>query len=95
MGDPGTGLVARHVVVDGHVQGVFFRDSCAREAPRQGVAGWVRNRGDGRVEGWFEGDAQALENLVAWCRQGPRHARVTGIEVTEDGPAGLEGFRIQ
>jgi acylphosphatase len=82
-------------LIDGHVQGVFFRDSCAREARRHGVAGWVRNRADGRVEALFEGHAQAVENLLTWCRQGPRHARVTDVEVTEDSPAGLEGFRIQ
>jgi len=95
VGGRGSGVVARHVVVEGHVQGVFFRDSCAGEARRQGVAGWVRNRGDGRVEAWLEGDAQAVENLVEWCRRGPPHARVTGIEVAEDSPAGLEGFGIQ
>jgi acylphosphatase len=88
-------LIARRVVVDGHVQGVFFRDACAREARRLGVAGWVKNRGDGRVEAWFEGNAQAVENLLTWCRQGPPHASVAGVEVTTDSPAGLEGFRIQ
>lgn len=79
----------------GRVQGVFFRDSCARRARAVGVAGWVRNRSDGRVEAWFEGDPQAVENLVAWCRQGPPQASVTEVEVTEDSPAGLESFRIQ
>jgi acylphosphatase len=59
------------------------------------VAGWVRNRSDGRVEAWFEGDPQAVDNLVSWCRQGPPHATVTGIDVIADSPAGLEGFRIQ
>lgn len=87
--------IAVHVAVEGHVQGVFFRDSCAKEARRQGLAGWVKNRGDGRVEAWFEGDAPAVENLVAWCRQGPPHARVAGVEVSQESPAGLEGFRIQ
>ena len=81
--------------MDGRVQGVFFRDSCAREARRRGVAGWVRNRGDGRVEARFEGDPQAVENLVRWCRQGPSGADVTEVEVVEESPAGLEDFRIQ
>ena len=87
--------IARRAVIAGRVQGVFFRDSCARLARAEGVSGWVANRPDGRVEAWFEGDPQAVENLLAWCRQGPRHATVTGVEVSEDSPAGLEGFRIQ
>ena len=83
------------MIVAGRVQGVFFRDSCARLARAEGVAGWVRNRSYGRVEAWFEGHPQAVEKLLAWCRQGSRHAAVTGVEATEESPAGLEGFRIQ
>lgn len=82
-------------MVRGRVQGVFFRDSCARLARGAGVAGWVRNRPDGAVEGWFEGPAPAVENLVTWCGNGPRHAAVAGVEVVEEPPTGLEGFRIQ
>ena len=83
------------MIVSGRVQGVFFRDSCARQARAEGVAGWVRNCPDGRVEAFFEGQHQAVEKLVEWCRQGPAHAEVTGLEVVEDSPAGLEAFRIQ
>ena len=79
----------------GMVQGVFFRQSCAREARSHDVRGWIENRPDGAVEAWFEGHPQAVENLVTWCRQGPSEARVDGIDVVEDSPAGLEGFRIQ
>ena len=88
-------IVARRVVIDGHVQGVFFRDSCAREARGHTVAGWIRNRADGRVEAWFEGNAQAVEKLLAWCRQGPPHARVTGVDVSPVDPASLSAFRIE
>ncbi|CAA9276310.1 MAG: Acylphosphate phosphohydrolase, putative [uncultured Acidimicrobiales bacterium] len=87
--------MAARVTVEGRVQGVFFRDSCARRARAEGVAGWVRNRADGRVEAWFEGPPQAVENLVAWCRQGPPHATVTRVDVTAESSAGLEAFRIQ
>ena len=83
------------MVVRGRVQGVFFRDSCAREARRQGVAGWIRNRADGRVEAWFEGDAQAVDNLVRWCRRGPPQARVESVEVGDESPASVNDFRIQ
>ena len=83
------------MVISGEVQGVFFRDTCARRARAQGVAGWVRNRADGRVEAWFEGHAQAVENMVTWCRQGPPHASVTGVEVNNVEPASLDAFRIE
>lgn len=87
--------MARRVLVSGRVQGVFFRDSCARQARAEGLAGWVRNTADGRVEAVFEGAPSAVDRLVAWCRHGPALAEVTGVEMTEDSPAGLESFRIQ
>jgi len=83
------------VRVGGRVQGVFFRDSCARQARAAGVAGWVRNRSDGSVEARFEGRAAAVAAMVAWCGHGPAQADVDGVEVVQDRPAGLEGFRIQ
>ena len=83
------------MVVSGRVQGVFFRDACARRARAEGLAGWVRNRGDGRVEAWFEGDPQAVEYLVTWCREGSAQARVEAVDVAAVSPAGLEDFRIQ
>jgi len=87
--------VARRVLVTGRVQGVFFRASCADRARHEGVAGWVRNRADGRVEALFEGRLPAVEKLVAWCRAGPPQGSVDGVEVNEESPAGLETFRIQ
>jgi acylphosphatase len=83
-----------HVVVSGHVQGVFFRTTCAREAKARGVAGWVRNRDDGSVEASFEGDAGAVAAVVSWCRQGPSGASVTDIDVRVEAPTGERGFRV-
>jgi acylphosphatase len=83
-----------HVVVSGHVQGVFFRTTCAREARARGVAGWVRNRDDGSVEASFEGDAAAAAAMVSWCRRGPRGASVTDIDVHDEEPTGEHGFRV-
>jgi acylphosphatase len=80
------------VIVRGLVQGVFFRDSTRRLAQRHGVAGWVANRADGAVEAAFEGEADAVERLVAFSREGPRGAQVESIEVTEEEPEGLSGF---
>lgn len=84
--------VARDVVVHGAVQGVFFRDSCRREADRLGVAGWIRNEPDGTVAGHFEGAADAVEQLVRWCHDGPPHARVQRVDVVASEPKDVEGF---
>jgi len=82
------------VVVHGRVQGVWFRGSTETEARAAGVCGWVRNRADGSVEAVFEGPVAAVERLVAFCRRGPRHARVEGVEVHEEAAEGLRGFRV-
>lgn len=84
--------VARDVVVHGEVQGVFFRDSCRREAERLGVAGWVRNEPDGTVAGHFEGPAEAVEEMVRWCHDGPPRARVDHVDVVDSEPRNAEGF---
>jgi acylphosphatase len=85
----------RLVVVKGRVQGVAFRASTRAEARRHGVSGWVRNRADGSVEAAFEGPASAVAALVAWCRAGPRFARVESLEVREEEPEGLAGFEVR
>ena len=89
------GSTRRHVVVQGGVQGVFFRDSARDEAAREGVAGWVANRDDGAVEAVFEGDPQAVERLVDWCRSGPSSANVESVEVDEEEPEGISGFQVR
>jgi acylphosphatase len=87
-------MTRRRVVVRGFVQGVFFRDTVRRRALGAGVAGWVRNNRDGTVEAVFEGEQEAVERLVAFCREGPRGARVDGVEVADEAPEGLRGFEI-
>jgi len=88
-------IVARKVVVGGRVQGVFFRDSTRQAACRHGVAGWVRNCPDGTVEAWFEGEADVVESMVRWCSEGPRHADVEDVDVSEVSPESLSGFAIR
>ncbi len=83
------------MIVHGRVQGVYFRGSTAQEARSAGVEGWVRNRVDGSVEAVFEGDAAAVDALVHYCRCGPSWARVERVEVFEEPPEGLRGFRIR
>jgi acylphosphatase len=71
-----------HLLVSGLVQGVSFRYYAVEEARRLGVAGWVRNLSDGRVEAEAEGERAALEAFVAWCRRGPPAARVDDVGAT-------------
>ncbi len=71
------------VVIKGWVQGVGFRAECRHEAQRLGLAGWVRNRGDGNVEAVFAGPAAAVDEMLRWCEHGPANAEVSGVEVTE------------
>lgn len=88
-------VIRRRVVVRGMVQGVFFRDTCRREAAARLVAGWVRNRGDGAVEAVFEGEDVAVDAMLAWCRSGPRYAHVDSVEVTAEEPVGSFGFELR
>jgi acylphosphatase len=87
-------VVRRRVIVHGRVQGVFFRDSVRRLAEQHGVRGFVRNTSDGTVEAVFEGDADAVERLVAFCRRGPRGAGVERVDVQEEAPERLAAFRV-
>jgi acylphosphatase len=88
-------VIRRRVVVHGRVQGVFFRDSTRQQAEKAGVAGWVRNREDGTVEAVFEGDDDAVTQIADWVREGPGHADVERVEVTEEEPEGLSGFEVR
>ena len=88
-------MVRRRVVVHGRVQGVFFRDATRRRARQLGVAGWVANRPDGTVEAVFEGEADAVDRLVAFVQEGPRGAEVSHVDVTEEAAAGLDGFSVR
>jgi len=84
-----------HVLVSGHVQGVYFRATTQETARDIGVDGWVKNRDDGRVEAVFEGPASAVEELVTFCHDGSPAATVEDVEVTYESPTGLDGFRIR
>lgn len=89
------GPIRRRVVARGRVQGVFFRDSVRRRAEEVGVAGWIRNRDDGAVEGAFEGVPETVEAMVSYCRSGPGNASVDSLEVTEEEPRGTKGFAVE
>jgi acylphosphatase len=76
------------------VQGVFFRDTTRRRAVELGISGWVRNNPDGSVEAVFEGADDAVERMVRFAGEGPRGALVERVDVVDEPPEGLSGFRI-
>lgn len=93
-------IVRVRVVVAGRVQGVWFRESCRREANRLLVTGWVRNLPDGRVEFEAQGTRAAVDTLVAWAHRGPRVAvvesvRVNSLPVEADPPMAGPGFAVR
>jgi acylphosphatase len=87
--------IRRRVIVQGRVQGVFFRDSVRQRARSHDVAGWACNRSDGAVEAVFEGAPDDVERLVEFARRGPRQAEVESVEVREEEPEGLSGFEVR
>jgi acylphosphatase len=88
-------VIRRRVVAHGRVQGVFFRDTCRRQALAYRVSGWVSNREDGAVEAVFEGEPYAVRAMVDWARRGSAHASVTELEVIEEEPRGELGFSVR
>jgi acylphosphatase len=86
--------IRRRVIVRGRMQGVFFRDTCRREARSHGVNGWVRNLPDQSVEAVFEGTPPSVEAMVAWARRGPELAEVTAVDVIVEPPQGERQFRV-
>jgi acylphosphatase len=76
------------------VQGVFFRAECAQRARALGLGGFVRNTRDGRLEAVFEGEAEAVDSMVQWMRQGPPLANVDDVVVTDEEARGETEFRI-
>ncbi len=88
--------IRAHVIISGRVQGVFFRAETQAMALQEGLSGWVRNLPDGRVEAVFEGENETVDRAIAWCRHGPRLARVDDIDVRwEDEISECRGFEVR
>jgi acylphosphatase len=84
-----------HVLIEGRVQGVFFRYHTQELAIRLGLKGWVKNRWDGNVEAVFEGDREKVNQIIQWCNLGPSQAKVTKVRHTwEDYKEEFKDFSI-
>lgn len=83
------------VLITGRVQGVSYRAWTRRRAEAHGLSGWVRNLANGDVEATFSGPAESVRTMLAECREGPRLARVTKVEVVEEARLATGPFTIR
>lgn len=88
-------IIRRRVLISGRVQGVGFRAACRRAALDCLVSGWVRNLPDNRVEAVFEGEAEDVQQMLAWCWRGPTYSTVESVEVIEENPRNENGFLVR
>lgn len=70
-----------HLIISGDVHGVLFRSNTVDIAVKLGLKGWVKNTPEGKVEIVAEGEEEALEKLIGWCKQGPSYAKVENVEI--------------
>ncbi len=84
-----------HLMIEGKVQGVFYRASAKKMADELGICGWVRNADEGHVEILAKGNYKEVTAYIDWCKQGPPRAVVSNLIVTEkDDSEIFEGFEI-
>lgn len=69
------------LLVNGKVQGVYFRLNMQQIAKKNSVLGWVRNLSDGRVEALLEGNKNDVDKVVEWSKKGPENARVDDLKI--------------
>jgi acylphosphatase len=91
-----TEFARAHVIINGRVQGVFFRMETLKEAEKLGISGWVKNKQDGNVEAVFEGKKTLIDSMIEWCRKGPPASRVDNININWEPYTGeFKEFKIR
>jgi acylphosphatase len=88
-------MKAKKLIVQGRVQGVYFRASAKQQAMLLGVKGLIENKPDGSVYLEIEGEDEAVDRMVNWCKSGPALARVKDVKIDDSAIADLSGFRIR
>lgn len=69
-----------HVIISGRVQGVWFRANTKNKADQLGIMGWIKNTSDGKVEAFFEGEKDHVDEMIDWCQHGPSQAKVNNVK---------------
>lgn len=90
-----TDTARAHLIVSGHVQGVYYRSTSAEKGLALGLTGWAKNLPNSTVEIVAEGDQDQIAELIKWCHKGPPSARVEGVDIAWEAPTGeFETFRV-
>ena len=84
------------LIIEGRVQGVFFRASAKEQADILELKGWVRNLPGGSVEIQVEGQKEKLREFLQWCHRGPSNAEVSNVDIEYSQPTGeFSTFNIE
>jgi acylphosphatase len=84
-----------HLLINGKVQGVFYRATARQKAELLGIRGWIRNTADGDVEAVVSGGEYQVSQFVQWCRKGPPRAAVTNVSITAMAEESFESFEVR
>lgn len=85
-----------HVIIEGRVQGVFFRDYTQRQAKELKISGWVRNLPEGSVEAVLSGKTKNIDTMIEWFHKGSPLSIVKSVDVEEVLPIEeISGFEIR
>lgn len=76
--------IAKHIIISGKVQGVFFRKYTRQKADELNLTGWVKNTGNGNVEVFAQGDENAMAAFIQWCHQGSPKAAVKTVRINDE-----------
>lgn len=84
----------KRLIINGTVQGVFFRQYIKENADKNNVRGYVRNLEDGHVEVLLEGNLEDVDKMIAICKRGPQHAQIRDVEIKDERFQDFKEFKI-
>ncbi len=85
---------ASRIYIFGTVQGIFFRNFVKENAEKMKIFGYVRNREDGSVEAWLEGDSKSVEEMIELCKKGPEHSVINRLDIVDENLQDMKDFKI-
>ncbi len=91
-------MIEVSLIISGRVQGVFYRESAKKEAQKQDISGWVKNKSDGTVEVLAQGEEEKINQFIEWCKIGPSLADVAEVKIAdkkEISSVSESGFRVE